>query len=80
MPSSVTPLLQLGCTKREGKGGKKTQAVVVILMLQLPRQEYHLWVDNLFTSTRFLEYMRTLGIGVTGTTQLNAGLLPKVLR
>ena len=69
---------ELGGTK-QGKGGNKTQAIVVKLMKQLPRINYHLWVDNLFTSIRFLEYMRTLGYGVIGTVRLNGGILPELL-
>ena len=44
--------------------GNKTQAVVVKMMDQLPQPPldhpplYHLFLDNLFTSTRFLVYMR----------------------
>ncbi|KAL5313157.1 hypothetical protein ACEPPN_018890 [Leptodophora sp. 'Broadleaf-Isolate-01'] len=42
---------------------------------------YHLWLDNLFTSTKFLEYMRkTKNIGISGTTRANAGILEPILK
>ena len=63
-----------------GKGGNKTQAVVDKLVQYLPKSSYHLWLDNLFTSTRFLEYMRNhREVGISGTCRLNAGILSEIL-
>lgn len=70
---------EFGGTAKAGNRGNKTQAVVVKLVGQLPESEYHVWLDNLFTSTPFLEYMRKLGFGVTGTTRLNGRLTPEIL-
>lgn len=83
---------ELGGSKG-GKGGNRTQAVVAKMIGLLPQpgeceylpqprgpSPYHLWLDNLFTSTRFLEYMRnTYNIGISGTTRQNAGILEPIL-
>lgn len=63
----------------KGVGGNKTQAVIAKMMDELPQATnnplYHLWLDNLFTSTRFLIYMRDeKKIGISGTTRTNAGI------
>lgn len=60
--------------KTTGKTGNKTQAVVAHLISQLPKATYHLFLDNLFVSRTFLEYMRKLGHGVTGTCRPNSGI------
>lgn len=77
---TLTPV-ELGGIKN-GKKGNKTQAVVAKLIGQLPNKGrgYHLWCDNLFVSTRFLEYMRSqIGCGVTGPARTNAGFLQEIL-
>jgi hypothetical protein len=56
-PVGVKTPVELGGTRREGKGGNKTQAVALSLLERLPKKPYHLWMDNLFTSTRFLELL-----------------------
>jgi hypothetical protein len=77
-PLGVKTPVQLGGTKN-GKGGNKTQAVVVHLMKRLPPpphgHQYHVYLDNLFTSERLLELLRTEGIAATGTCRTNAGVL-----
>jgi hypothetical protein len=42
---------ELGGHFTTGKGGNKTQAVALKLLERLPKKPYHLWMDNLFTST-----------------------------
>ena len=78
----------------KGVGGNKTQAVVAKMIAKLPqpgesdflpatgdKAGYHLWLDNLFTSTRFLEYMRkAYNIAITGTTRANAGIVQPILK
>ena len=66
-PVGVRTPYQLGGTKKKGKGGNKTQAVAYELLQRLPGKGYHVFVDNLFTSTRFLEFLRAEGYGATGT-------------
>lgn len=75
---------ELGGSVKIGAGGNRTQAVVVKMMAQLPQATnlplYHLWLNNLFTSTKFLQYMRsTMNIGNSGTTRKNAGILQPIL-
>jgi hypothetical protein len=40
---------------------------------------YHVFLDNLFISTRFVEYARSQGIGVTGTCRDNGGVIQELL-
>ena len=61
---------ELGRTIRAGNGGNKTQAVVLYLINRLSRPPqgsgYHVFLNNLFVSTRFIKYTRSQGIGITG--------------
>jgi hypothetical protein len=79
-PVEVKTPVKLGGTKREGKGGNKTQAVALLLLKRLPKKPYHLWIDNLFTSTRFLELLRKRGYGGTGTCRTNSRVLYKLVQ
>jgi hypothetical protein len=58
-------------------GNNKTAAVVPFLLNLLPKIpgfQYVVWLDNLFTSTNLLNYLRTLGYGATGTCRTNSGI------
>jgi hypothetical protein len=74
---------ELGGTVKAGNGGNKTQAVVLHLINKLPKPPkgsgYHVFLDNLFISTRFVKYARSLGIGITGTCRDNAGVIQELL-
>jgi hypothetical protein len=82
-PLGVRTPHELGGTKREGKGGNKTQAVVLHLIKRLPEplrgSRYHVFLDNLFVSTRFVEYARTQGIAVTSTCRDTGGVIQELL-
>ena len=77
-PVQVRTPKELGGTKA-GKNGNKTQAVVLKLVRQLPGSGYHLFLDNLFVSTRFVQYARDQGFGVTGTCRDNSGVIQELL-
>lgn len=77
-PVDVLTPRELGGTKA-GKGGNKTQAVVVKLVKSLPRKGFHIFLDNLFTSTKLLEYLRSLGFGVTGTARTTSGMIQELV-
>jgi hypothetical protein len=74
---------ELGGTKKEGKGGNKTQAVVLYLLNRLPKPPqgsgYHVYLDNLFVSTRFVQYARSKGVAITGTCRDTTGVIKKLL-
>jgi hypothetical protein len=40
---------------------------------------YHVFLDNLFVSTKLVEYARAQGIGVTGTCRDNGGVIQELL-
>ena len=62
-----------------GKGGNKTQAVVLHLLEQLPPARYHVYLDNLFTSYRLMEVLRSRGFGATGTCRTNSGIISELV-
>jgi hypothetical protein len=83
-PVGVRTPRELGGTKKEGKGGNKTQAVVLALIDRLPPpltgSGYHCFLDNLFVSHKFLLYAReSRGIGLTGTCRNNVGVIQELL-
>lgn len=82
-PVGVKTPVELGGTKKTGKGGNKTQAVALHLIERLPNPPYesgyHCYLDNLFVSTRFVEHARDLGIGITGTCRDNSGIIQELL-
>ena len=82
-PVGVRTPVALGGTKRDGNKGNKTQAVVLHLINQLPKPPegsgYHLFLDNLFVSTRFVEYARSQDVAVTGTCRTDAGVIQELL-
>jgi len=83
-PVGVKTPKELGGTIRDGNRGNKTQAVVLHLINRLPKPPqgsgYHVFLDNLFVSTRFVEYARSQGIGITGTCRERGGINKKLLK
>ncbi len=83
-PVGVKTPRELGGTIKAGNGGNKTQAVVLHLIKQLPSPPkgcgYHVFLDNLFVSTRFVEYARSQGVGVTGTCRDIGGINKDLLK
>ncbi|KEY74499.1 hypothetical protein S7711_10322, partial [Stachybotrys chartarum IBT 7711] len=57
-----------------------TQAVVVSLVKTLPKQTYHVFLDNLFSSPQLFRQLRLLGVGATGTARTNAGLFEQLIK
>jgi hypothetical protein len=62
-----------------GRGGNKTQAVVLHLLKQLSSARYHVYLDNLFTSYVLIELFWSQGFGATGTCQTNAGVISELI-
>jgi hypothetical protein len=83
-PVGVKTPRELGGTIKAGNRGNKTQAVVLHLIKQLPSPPkgcgYHVFLDNLFVSTRFVEYARSQGVGVTGTCRDKGGINKELLK
>ena len=56
--------------------------MVLHLIKQLPSppkgSSYHVFLDNLFVSTRFVEYARSQGVGVTGTCRDKSGIMKEL--
>jgi len=51
-----------------------TQSVVVDLVNRLPKETYHVSLDNLFTSAPLLRVLRKRDIASTGTCRTNSGI------
>jgi hypothetical protein len=79
-PVGVKTPVKLGSTRREGKGSNKTQAVALLLLERLLKKPYYLWIDNLFTLTRFLELLRKRVYGGTGTCRTNSEVLYELVQ
>ena len=70
---------ELGGNTKSGKGGNRTQAVALKLLERLPKARYHLWMDNLFTSNRFLELLADRGYSGTSTCRTSSGVLKELI-
>ncbi len=77
-PIRVQTPKELGGNKN-GKGGNKTQAVVPHLLAKLPPAQYHVFLDNLFTSTPLFELLRSIGFAATGTCRTNSGVVSELV-
>ncbi|UPL02957.1 hypothetical protein LCI18_013891 [Fusarium solani-melongenae] len=51
-----------------------TQSVIVALANTLPKATYHIFVDNLFSSSDLFRSLRMHGHGATGTARANSGI------
>jgi hypothetical protein len=64
---------------KAGNRGNKTQAVALYLIRRLLKppigHNYHVFLNNLFISTRIVKYARSLGIAVTGTYRDIGGVI-----
>jgi len=62
----------------------QTAAVVVNLAEKLPERPrelpYHIWLDNLFPSTKLLVCLREKGFGATGTCRINSGICEEFVK
>jgi hypothetical protein len=82
-PLGIKTPRKLGGTIKAGKGGNKTQVVVLYLINRLPKPPkgsgYHVFLDNLFVSTRLVEYTRSQGVGITSTCKDTKGVIQELL-
>jgi hypothetical protein len=74
---------ELGGTIKAGNSGNKIQAVVLHLIKRLPKPPkgsgYYVYLDNLFVSTRFVQYARSQGVAVTRTYRITSGVIKELL-
>jgi hypothetical protein len=75
-------IIRLSSPQQEGKKGKlkttvalsNTQSAVIHLCNMLPKQTYHIFADNLFSSPNLFRALREAGCGATGTARPNCGI------
>ncbi|SCO92653.1 uncharacterized protein FRV6_16781 [Fusarium oxysporum] len=78
--------VELSLPKPQGKKGKlqttvalnNTQSVVIHLYNLLPKQTYHVFTDNLFSSPNLFCALREAGCGATGRARPNCGITPEL--
>jgi hypothetical protein len=73
----VKTLPKLGRTA--GKGGNKTQAVILHLLKQLPPARYHVYLNHLFTSYTLIKVLRSEGFSVIGTYKTNTSVISELI-
>jgi hypothetical protein len=82
-PVEVRTPRELGGMIKAGNGGNKIQAVVLHLIKRLPKPPkesgYHVYLNNLFVSTRFVQYARSQGVTITGTCRTTGGVIKELL-
>jgi hypothetical protein len=61
-------------TKDEPFAPNSTQAIVIALTNMLPKATYHIFMDNLFSSSPLFRNLRNHGVGATGTARTNSGI------
>jgi hypothetical protein len=54
-----------------------SSAVVAYLMEYIPQASYIIYLDNLFTNIKLLQYIKERGVGITGTCITKSGILKK---
>jgi hypothetical protein len=64
---------------KKPKDLNKTQAVVPHLLKSLPEATYHVYVDNLFTSPKLFEHLRSMNMAATGTCRLTSGVVQELV-
>jgi hypothetical protein len=78
-PLRIKTSRELKGTIKAGKGGNKTQAIVLHLIKRLPKPPkgsgYHVFLNNLFVSTRLVKYACSQGVGITGTYKDTKGVI-----
>jgi hypothetical protein len=75
-------VVKLPPSKPQGQKGKpkifvalsNIQSVALHLCTMLPKQTYHVFTDNLFSSPNLFRALREAGYGVTGTARLNCDI------
>jgi hypothetical protein len=75
----VKTLVELDSIKRDRSQGNKTQVVAFQLLESLLGTGYYCFMDNLFISTRFLEFLRTKGYSTTNICRTNTGVISELL-
>jgi hypothetical protein len=75
----VKILIELGGTKKDKNNRNKTQAVAFSLLEHLPRKEYYCFIDNLFISERFLEFLRKQRYSATGICYTNSRVITELI-
>jgi hypothetical protein len=78
-PINVQTPVELRGSKKQGKGGNKTQAVAFKLIESLPGPGYHIFIEKLFTSTKFFELLRARGFGATRTCRTKSEVVEELV-
>jgi hypothetical protein len=61
------------------KEGNKTQAIVLHFLKQLPPAQYHVYLNNLFTSYTLIKVLWSKGFSVTSIYKTNTGVISELI-
>jgi Transposase IS4 len=74
---------ELGGTIKAGNSGNKIQVVVLHLIKRLPKPPkwsgYYVYLNNLFISTRFIQYARSQEVVITGIYRITSRVIQELL-
>jgi hypothetical protein len=73
-----TPV-ELSRTKRDGNNRNKTQAIAFSFLERLLGKGYYYFMDNLFISKRFLEFLRKQGYNITSICRINSRVIIELI-
>ena len=73
-----TPI-ELNRTKKDSRGRNKTQVVAFSFLERLPGTGYCYFLDNLFVSERFLEFLRSKNYGATRIYRINTRVISELI-
>ncbi|KAH0524125.1 hypothetical protein TsFJ059_009032 [Trichoderma semiorbis] len=72
--SQIPKALRLGLSPKPAISFTPTQAMVLALVNRLPKASYHVFTDNLFSTTTLFRLLRSQGHAATGTCRKNSGI------
>jgi hypothetical protein len=61
-------------------GENNSSAVIAYFIEYIPQASYIIYLDNLFTNVKFLQYIRERGVGITGTCIAKSSILKKFIK
>jgi hypothetical protein len=78
-PIRIKTPVELNRSKAQGKNSNKTQAIIYKLLEHFPGKDYYCFMDNLFISENFLEFLRSNSYNTTGICYTNAGIIMELI-
>jgi hypothetical protein len=71
--------IKLGRNKVLGKSGNKTQTIVFNLLEYFPKKKYYYFMNNLFISKKFLEFLQIQDYNAIDICRINTGVITELI-